>query len=75
VSARYFPDSARTCRDCGKLCYRSRREAKRAAKRHGHNRRAYRCGGSWHLASYQPAATVAYYREQSARKGSPDGAQ
>lgn len=63
MTQRLYPEGASTCQECGKLCYRSRAEARRAAKRHGTNRRAYRCGAYWHLASYQPASRVAWYRE------------
>jgi hypothetical protein len=62
VTQRDYPNAANTCPACGKLCYRSRREAKRAAKTHGNNRRAYQCGDNWHLASYQPWQAVAWYR-------------
>ncbi len=61
------PDGNRTCASCGKLCYRSRREARRAANVHGTRRRAYRCGQVWHLASYQQWQQVAFYREQVTR--------
>ena len=63
MSERYPP--AGTCPECGKLCYTSRREARRDAGKHGTRRRAYRCGNLWHLATYQPAAKVAWYRERA----------
>jgi hypothetical protein len=55
---------AASCPVCGKVRYLSRADAKRAARRQGRRCRAYHCGDFWHLADYQPAAKVAFYREQ-----------
>ena len=55
------------CPDCGKVCYLSRKDARRAAtqvtgRRHGSKLRVYRCGRYWHLTS-QPTATLTAYRD------------
>lgn len=44
------------CRRCGKRCYPTRREARRAARlaHPGEHMRAYRCGGYWHLGHPNP---------------------
>ena len=50
------------CPDCGKLCYASRAEAKRAARAMSGTgvtkMRPYACGQFWHLTSW-PASAVA----------------
>ena len=55
-----------TCPDCGKLRYCSKAEAKQAERRMFPRKRsrAYQCGDFWHLATWQPAAKVAFYRGQ-----------
>jgi hypothetical protein len=56
------------CPDCGKLRYRTRTAAKRAA-RQGQQKglavtRVYKCGESWHLTS-QDTATTTMQRERA----------
>lgn len=52
------------CSQCGWACYRTRRQARRAARiaAPGRRLRAYRCGDAWHLTSYvrppSPAAPI-----------------
>lgn len=36
------------CPDCGKLCYLTRKAAKRASRRMATPMSAYRCGDFWH---------------------------
>lgn len=59
------------CPDCGKRCYESRSEAKRAGRQlasaggpRSHRYRAYQCGRFWHLASWKKAGSVAFFRDQ-----------
>ncbi|HWM96706.1 MAG TPA: hypothetical protein VNO54_06580 [Streptosporangiaceae bacterium] len=53
-----------TCPECGKHCYPTRAEAKRAARQKAQRRKtnAYRCGDFWHLTS-QDYATKVWHRE------------
>jgi len=55
-----------TCADCGKVCYLSRRDARRGAsqlsRRAGSKLRAYRCGRYWHLTS-QGTGVLTGWRE------------
>ena len=57
-----------TCGVCGKQGYRSRREARRAARvlHPGRRVRAYSCAGRWHFTS-QAAATVAEWKDRNRR--------
>jgi hypothetical protein len=55
-----------TCPECGKVCYLTRRAARRAASqlplRPGSKLRAYPCGQYWHLTS-QPTGVLTGWRE------------
>ena len=73
---RFYPGNRGTllalgcaCPACGKHCYRTRSDAKRAIaqirSRGVHVTRAYRCGDFWHLTSQDTAATT-HHREESA---------
>ena len=56
-----------TCRVCGKKCYRSKGEARRAARQiYGQAYRVYRCGELWHMTSQSAAAAE---RHREARQG------
>jgi hypothetical protein len=56
-----------TCPVCGKKCYRSKGEARRAARQiYGQAYRVYRCGELWHMTSQSAAAAE---RHREARQG------
>lgn len=63
ISGRGWDLVKRTCAGCGKRCYATRADAKRAGRQIGGHARAYRCGDWWHLTS-QDTETVTRYREQ-----------
>lgn len=66
------PRWAATCPVCGKRCYRSRADARRAIARlrslAGTRFRAYQCRDAWHVATWQPAGKVAWYRDNPGEK-------
>jgi len=69
VPSAYIQGGAR-CAVCGKRCYLSRREAKLAIQqirgRRGGRYRSYKLHNFWHVASWQPQATVTYWRDHDA---------
>ena len=56
--------STSTCPECGKRCYPTRADAKRAARQQKQRRATnpYRCGDWWHLTS-QDYETKVWHRE------------
>lgn len=74
-AARGGPDhiSLGTCPDCGKQCYKSREQARRAARVifPGRQTREYPCGEWWHVTTQSAARTTAWkdYRLQQEQEG------